>query len=60
MLAEKTGWSEEFILWQLPLHRALAYQHCAMWQSGAWTVEPQPSPTVQIHAIASLNIDDEE
>lgn len=30
--------SEEFILWELPLGRALAYQHCAFRANALWTV----------------------
>lgn len=29
---------EEWILWGLPLSRALHYYHCALRRSGAWTV----------------------
>ncbi|MBE2180218.1 MAG: hypothetical protein IAE97_07075 [Chthoniobacterales bacterium] len=58
-LAEKTGWSEEFILWELPLWRALAYQHCAMWEAGAWTIKPAPPPEQQLDALASMEIDDD-
>lgn len=39
-LARLTGWSERFILWELPLERALAYRHAFYWQEGVWTVEP--------------------
>ncbi len=59
-LAEKTGWSEQFILWELPLHRAIAYQHCALWQSGAWTVAPGPTPQLQLDALASYDIETDE
>jgi len=59
-LAEKTGWPEAFILWELPLWRALAYQHCALWASGAWTVSPAPPPQAQIEALSTLEIDDDE
>jgi len=59
-LAEKTGWSEEFILWELPLWRALAYQHAALWQSGAWTVAPSPPVEDQFAELTALQIDDDE
>jgi hypothetical protein len=42
-IARDTGWSEEFILWQLPLPRALQYYHCALQAAGLWTLEP-PDP----------------
>ena len=29
VLASRTGWSEQFIRWQLPLSRAWAYYHAA-------------------------------
>jgi len=59
-LAEKTGWPEAFILWELPLWRALAYQHCALWQSGAWTVAPALPAEAQVDALLNLEIDDDE
>ena len=58
-LARETGWPEHFILWELPLWRALAYQHCALWQAGAWTVAPSPPPETQLDALASLEIADD-
>ena len=39
-IARGTGWSEDYILWHLPLPRALQYFHCSLWEDGAWTVEP--------------------
>lgn len=38
MLAKETGWSEAFILWELPLSRALGYYHAALRDRGVWTV----------------------
>lgn len=29
VIASKTGWSEDYIRWQLPLARGLAYYHAA-------------------------------
>lgn len=29
---------EEWALWELPLSRALVYQHCALRSNGEWTV----------------------
>jgi hypothetical protein len=37
-LAMNTGWTEDFILWQLPLSRGLQYQHAALYANGAKTV----------------------
>jgi hypothetical protein len=59
-LAKETGWQESFILWELPLWRALAYQHCALWQSGAWTIAPSPAPEIQAQNHRSLEIEDDE
>ncbi len=56
-LAEKTGWPEDYILWRLPLQRAIAYQHCALWQSGAWTVSPGLPPEAQFEALGNFEID---
>jgi hypothetical protein len=41
MLAKETGWSEAFILWDLPLSRALGYYHAALRERGLWTVKRQ-------------------
>jgi len=59
-LAEKTGWPEAFILWELPLWRALAYQHCALWQSGAWTIRPDAPADAQAESLLNLEIEDDE
>jgi hypothetical protein len=50
MLAEKTGWSENFILWELPLHRLYQYYHAALRAVDAWTVMPMPAPTGMANA----------
>lgn len=39
ILAKSTGWSEDFLLWQLPLVRALHYQHCYYRSENCWTVK---------------------
>jgi hypothetical protein len=31
---------EQWLLWGLPLSRALLYYHCALRNAGAWTVPP--------------------
>jgi hypothetical protein len=39
-LAEKFGWSERYILYELPLSRALQYFHCLQAANPmVWTVE---------------------
>lgn len=55
MLAEKTGWTEDFLLWELPLSRALQYYHCALRASGAWTV-PATRGDVSISPIMEAAI----
>lgn len=37
-LASKTGWSEHFILWELPLSRGFQYQH-TIWRMHGVEVE---------------------
>ena len=34
VIASKTGWSEDFIRWQLPLSRGWAYYHAARAMEG--------------------------
>ena len=34
IIANKTGWSERFIEWELPLSRGLAYYHAARVMDG--------------------------
>jgi hypothetical protein len=50
-LARETGWPEQYILWQLPLHRALAYQHAALCAHGVWTVTPSAPAEHDLAAI---------
>lgn len=38
LLAEATGWSEDFILWQLPLARGNQYVHAILCSHGASTL----------------------
>ena len=58
-LAEKTGWPERYLIWELPMARALEYYHAALWNVGAWTVRHEK--TAQ-EAIADLlgYVDDSE
>lgn len=37
---------ERWILWELPICRALLYYHCALRSSGEWTVAPVDSKAV--------------
>jgi hypothetical protein len=50
-LARETGWPEYFILWELPLARALAYQHAALRAHGVWTVKASPPAETDLAAI---------
>lgn len=39
-VASKTGWSEDYIFWHLPLSRGLQYLHCiAAGNPSVWVVE---------------------
>jgi len=63
-LARETGWPEAFILWELPLPRALQYYHCALRASLAWTVAPSEPAMDQFHRLealaAQLTVDEED
>lgn len=63
-LARETGWSEHFILWRLPLARALQYYHCALRSVLAWTVKPGPPLASQMARLeqwaAALTSDDDD
>lgn len=61
-LARETGWTEHFILWELPLHRALAYQHAALRAHGVWTVSPSAPVEHDLSALLTSlhSIDDED
>lgn len=41
-LAQNTGWPEDYILWTVPLSRALQYWHAWLYSNGVWTVPPGP------------------
>ena len=61
-IASNTGWAESFILWELPLSRALQYWHAWLYSQGIWTVPKQTAPTAEFEALkASINyfLDDE-
>jgi hypothetical protein len=59
-LARETGWPEHYILWELPLHRALAYQHAALRSHGVWTVTPSAPPENDLAAILTALPTEEE
>lgn len=60
-LARETAWPEKYILWELPLHRALAYQHAALRAHGVWTVKPSAPAEHDLAALlTSLPIIDED
>ena len=60
-LARETSWPEHFILWELPLARALAYQHAALRAHGVWTVKPNPPAETDLAAIlTALPSNDED
>ena len=40
VLAAKTGWTESYIRWELPLSRGYAYFHCARLMEGDHTFWP--------------------
>lgn len=53
-LAHNYGFTEDFILWQLPYPRALRYLHAALWANGAWTIKPLPTPEPEYNRLLSL------
>ena len=53
-LARDTGWSEEFLIWRLPMARALQYYHCALQTANLWTLEPVTEQSVAELLPASL------
>jgi hypothetical protein len=55
-LARETSWPESFLLWELPLPRALQYYHCALRSALAWTVAPGPGAIEQLQRLESLAV----
>ncbi len=53
-IAKDTGWSEEFIIWRLPMARALQYYHCSLQAANLWTLEPPTEETMQALAPDAL------
>lgn len=52
-IASNTGWAEDFILWMLPLSRALQYWHAWLYSEGVWTVPKQPPAQNEFDAVAA-------
>lgn len=59
-LADKTGWNERFILWELPLCRALEYYHAVLWSNGAWTVRHEKTAAEQLAMLLGVDVEDDE
>ena len=53
-IAKDTGWSEDFIIWRLPMARALQYYHCSLQAANLWTLEPPTEETMQALAPDEL------
>ncbi len=53
-IAKDTGWSENFIVWKLPMARALQYYHCALQAANLWTLEPPTEESIQSFAPDEL------
>jgi hypothetical protein len=53
-LARETGWSEHYIIWELPLARLLQYQHCALRANDVWTVPPGPPTGETVDAFERM------
>ena len=53
-IAKDTGWSEDFIIWRLPMARALQYYHCALQAANLWTLEPSTEASIQALAPDEL------
>ena len=61
-LARETGWSRNFIFWELPLDEALQYHHCALRAANCWTIPPMPDASDQIaqmERFAAVDAEDE-
>ena len=50
-VASNTGWAEDFILWTLPLSRALQYWHAWLYSQGVWTVPKRPPAAAEFNAV---------
>lgn len=38
-IARDTGWDEDYIIYRLPMARAMQYYHCALQMANLWTLE---------------------
>jgi len=54
MLAAQTGWTERFILWELPLERLLCYEHSFLRSKDVWTVHNAPISVEKLAAVAGF------
>ncbi len=52
-ISSNTGWAESFILWKLPLSRALQYWHAWLYANGIWTIPKQPAATTEFDRLMS-------
>ena len=53
-LARETGWSRDFILWELALSEVLQYNHCALRVMNYWTVKPMLDGKAQIQRLEAV------
>jgi hypothetical protein len=54
LLAEKTGWTIDYILWEIPLSVLCQANHVWMWMNGAKVVRRNYANSKEKHEIASL------
>ena len=66
-IARDTGWTEDYIIWRLPLVRALQYYHCALQGANLWTLEPTTQetlaelmPATLVDFISGLDAEDDD
>ena len=45
-IAKDTGWGEDYILYRLPMARAMQYYHCALQGANLWTLEPATEESI--------------
>jgi len=45
---ESGGWSEEYILYELPFSRAMQYRHVILRRRGYWTLAPNAALQTQL------------
>jgi hypothetical protein len=63
MLAKATGWSERFILWELPLVRLVSYEHANLRANDIWTVryeEVTPQKLAPVSGFFDVTATDED